>query len=284
MIRGLLNVGEDVVSGGDTLPATSACLGGASESGATTGLQIVSGGSTHVILRGKSRSTAVDTRRRIVIQDLLAGTNFGGSDLPTAADGWVYRFYDIGDFSFPTGDTFMFRTTPRTTVNTSSAGAAVTLHGFDLRLAATRSAGTQNLKNLSARFGATGGQYNRSIRVDNGVLRWDSASLTLSNGANDDVGALTSSFTLVVGPTAAFSVTSIRGGATAADPPENGDLAILYNTTVQNMTVTNESGGGTAANRIHTSTGADLTTVGEGVVWLVYDSTLARWRDVSFFP
>lgn len=94
---------------------------------------------------------------------------------------------------------------------------------------------------------------------------------TLANGANSGV-ILTNTFTRIdAGPTGAFSIAGIAGGA-------DGRTVILYNATGQNMTLSHQSGTeATAANRIITMTGADVATTGNGSAFLVYDSDASRW-------
>ena len=93
---------------------------------------------------------------------------------------------------------------------------------------------------------------------------------TLASGANSGV-VFTNCFNRITGPAGAFSIAGIAGG-------RNGRVLILYNTTTQNMTISNDSGTeATATNRIYTLTGSDIATVGTGAVTMVYDTTAQRW-------
>lgn len=94
---------------------------------------------------------------------------------------------------------------------------------------------------------------------------------SLANGANSGV-IITNTFTRIsAGPTLAFSIAGLAGGA-------DGRTVILYNSTGQNMTISHESGTeATAANRIITMTGSDVATTGNGSAILVYDSSASRW-------
>ena len=94
-------------------------------------------------------------------------------------------------------------------------------------------------------------------------------ALTLSNGANNNVGLPKRSFARITGPSAVFNITGIRDGA-------DGKVAILYNTTAYAMTITNNATS-TAANRILTNTGSDVATTGTGIVSLIYYITDSRW-------
>ena len=103
------------------------------------------------------------------------------------------------------------------------------------------------------------------------VIQLPIGSFTASNGANNNITLPNKSFIRVTGPTGAFSIS----GITKPDNPD-GRVVILYNTTSQNMTITNDATS-TAANRILTNTGSDVATTGTGIVSLIYSVTDARW-------
>mgnify|MGYP006405485343 FL=1 len=103
------------------------------------------------------------------------------------------------------------------------------------------------------------------------VIQLPIGSFTASNGANNNITLPNKSFIRVTGPTGAFSIS----GITKPDNPD-GRVVILYNTTSQNMTITNNATS-TAANRILTNTGSDVATTGTGIVSLIYSVTDARW-------
>lgn len=111
-----------------------------------------------------------------------------------------------------------------------------------------------------------------------GIVQFpQSTSSALANGNNAAVAlGSTSYLKLLSGPTGAFSVNGIAGGAT-------GRLLWLQNGTGQTMTIANDSGvDPTAANRIYTGRGADLVvTNGNLIVQLIYDSNASRWVVVS---
>ena len=109
-----------------------------------------------------------------------------------------------------------------------------------------------------------------------GHTRANNTSLANGNNATIDFGAKVF-VKIKAGPTGAFAICGIAGGA-------DGRELILYNATGQNMTIANDSGvEPTAANRIYTNTGADLTaTTGNGMVRLIYDSEDSRWIVVSY--
>ena len=107
------------------------------------------------------------------------------------------------------------------------------------------------------------------------VIQLPIGFFTASNGANNNITLPNKSFIRVTGPTGAFSITGITK---PANP--DGRVVILYNTTSQNMTITNDATS-TAANRILTNTGSDVATTGTGIVSLIYSVTDARWILVS---
>ena len=84
--------------------------------------------------------------------------------------------------------------------------------------------------------------------------------------------AITKSFTVVTNA----SLVSINNITTAA----NGRFLILKNSTGVTITLVNDSGG-TAANRIVTGTGNDLTVLDKASVILVYDNNASRWTAVG---
>lgn len=96
-------------------------------------------------------------------------------------------------------------------------------------------------------------------------------TLTLVNGLNSNITLPSQESLRISGPTLAFSV----GGLTAG---VDGQPLRLYNTTSQAMTVVNEDASSTAANRIKTLTGANVTLrTGTSFATLEYDATDNRW-------
>jgi len=94
-------------------------------------------------------------------------------------------------------------------------------------------------------------------------------ALTLANGANSDITLPASTFVRVTGPSGSFSVSGFASG-------RDGQRLQLFNSTAQNMTITNDATS-TAANRILTLTGADVALTGTCVANFRYSSTDSRW-------
>ena len=107
------------------------------------------------------------------------------------------------------------------------------------------------------RLATTGAQYARE------------GSLTLANGANSDITLPEASWIAITGPTGAFNITGFAS-------PVNGQIIELYNTTTQNMTITNDATS-TAANRILTLTGADVALTGTSIARFRYSAVSSRW-------
>jgi hypothetical protein len=113
-----------------------------------------------------------------------------------------------------------------------------------------------------------------------GITQWDVAALdTLANGNNAGVDPGGATFLKIsTGPTAAFAIAGITGGA-------DGRLLTIYNSTAHNLSILHQSGvDATPANRIVTMTGADVATTGAGTVQLMYDSGASRWLLISSAP
>jgi hypothetical protein len=112
------------------------------------------------------------------------------------------------------------------------------------------------------------------ITGDWSFTRANNTSLANGNNATIDFGNKVY-VKIKAGPSAAFAICGIAGGA-------DGRMLIIDNSIAQNMTIANDSGvEPTAANRIYTRTGSDVTTTGQGVVTLIYDTEDSRWVLVS---
>jgi hypothetical protein len=69
------------------------------------------------------------------------------------------------------------------------------------------------------------------------------------------------------------TITSLQGIQLGVD----GQRLTLVNLTGQNLTIAHENAGATAANRITTMTGADVTTTANGAAEFIYDTGSSRW-------
>jgi hypothetical protein len=135
----------------------------------------------------------------------------------------------------------------------------------------TLGSGTFNAWNLNLGSGP-------SIVATASPLVLEPTTLTLSNGLNNNVSIGANSFADITGPTGAFTITGITGGIT-------GRTFVLWNTTNQPMTLSNNNASSTATNRIFTNTNTDITIPGEnGSALFVYDGGLGYWVVVSYAP
>lgn len=110
---------------------------------------------------------------------------------------------------------------------------------------------------------------NAAVTLDK-YPRTDNTALV--NGGNAAVNFGNTSFVrLDSGPSAAFTIHGIVGGS-------DGRTIRVYNNTGQNMTLAHQSGTDpTAANRLITMTGADVSTTSNGFAEIIYDSGQSRW-------
>ncbi len=101
---------------------------------------------------------------------------------------------------------------------------------------------------------------------------------TMSLGDSTSVpgtGTLTRPSTTVVrlNPTGAITIRGITNGG-------GGALHCLINISANNITVNNEDAAATAGDRIHTTDGGNPVVTPDGAIWLWYDGTTQRWRDI----
>jgi hypothetical protein len=103
--------------------------------------------------------------------------------------------------------------------------------------------------------------------------KWDNTSL--ATGPNGDVNIGTNSFVrFPSGPGGAYSISGLLAGV-------NGQVVTLYFPLSYPVTLKNDTG--TAANRIYTLAGGDVSSSGACSTTLIYDSSAARWIMVGFW-
>ena len=106
------------------------------------------------------------------------------------------------------------------------------------------------------------------LTMTGGLVETEGA-LTLANGANSDIALPAATFVAITGPSGAFSISGFAS-------PVSGRKLVLYNSTAQNMTITNDATS-TAANRILTLTGGDVALTGTSAATLQYSAVSSRW-------
>ena len=102
----------------------------------------------------------------------------------------------------------------------------------------------------------------------------ETGNVTCANGANNNLAVEGLRFARITGPTAAFTISGF--GNLLATQHVNGQLLTIYNTTTQDMTLTNNATG-EVGNRILTLTGADVTLTGVSVANFIYSEVDSIW-------
>lgn len=111
-----------------------------------------------------------------------------------------------------------------------------------------------------------------SLDVNGGVAIRQTTNTQITANQNDyAIGAGTS---FRMSSDASRNVTGLTGGT-------DGKILIIRNVGSQNIVFTHEDANSTAANRITSSTGGNITIAANGVLMLQYDATSSRWFDVS---
>lgn len=159
----------------------------------------------------------------------------------------------------------------------SSNGAGVVLHANAHASLANityfYNAGTlSGIIDASSKFtiGASGGTQTHDINGSTSQTRFQALQrFDVASAATISALDSTRSFVKLTGSTA----TTIQGITAGVD----GQRLTIVNLTGQNMTISNENGSASAANRITTLTGADITTTADGAAELVYDTGSSRW-------
>lgn len=103
-----------------------------------------------------------------------------------------------------------------------------------------------------------------------GSLATTSNSVACTNGANANLALPAATYVRTTGPTGAYTISGFVAGS-------DGQHLELRNGVGFTMTLQDQNAGSTAANRIFTTSGADLVVPTFGFVSLIYDATLALW-------
>lgn len=106
----------------------------------------------------------------------------------------------------------------------------------------------------------------------NSPLTTPRSVVTLVNGANENIDIGNASYVKIVGPTGAFSIGGFTGGS-------NGRHLWVWQSVAQTCTVTFNSAGSSAGNKIQTMTSANhvMTATRMGSLHFIYDSGSAVW-------
>lgn len=115
---------------------------------------------------------------------------------------------------------------------------------------------------------------NESTDISISAITPGQANVTLANGRNSNVATSGLGVVRVAGPTAAYSIDGFSTGAT----PSNGFRFVLVNTVNFPLTIAHLGAGSSAANRIDTLRGVDITLPASGSsAAFVWDSAAGRW-------
>jgi hypothetical protein len=171
---------------------------------------------------------------------------------------------------------------------TKSAGGTATTVKTDLALAGnpttstqatadntTRIATTAHVKaNLASYAPLAAPTFSGTVNFS-GPINLNRGSVTLVNGLNSNIPNPGKSYCRIVGPTAVFSI----GGFTAGT---DGEILIVCNTVNFAMTIVIGDASSSAANRINTLTGANVTLrAGTSMATFIYDGAVSNWNLVA---
>lgn len=133
---------------------------------------------------------------------------------------------------------------------------------------------TLNMTNLVAVYNAATNAIDITAPAAGPVVGQN--AITLTNGLNSNVATSNQPTIRLTGPSAAFSV---GGFSQTSGSPSAGQTLFVVNTTTQPMTLVQEDVSSTAANRITTQSGANVTLFPgrQSSATFVYDGTTSRW-------
>jgi hypothetical protein len=222
---------------------------------------------------GVGSAVGSDTLFRVGGSSLTSGTEQYGAYLDTVfsstATGGVYGITSLpqlANASFTAGYALCFSAGGVVKVGgTATLTRAVNYHG------STQTAGTNNA------WASDNVSFVGNWGINLTTTRPSYIAGPMCYGSQDVASAAS-----ITGMACAASITRLTGstattihGITAG---QTGQIMIIRNLTGQNLTIANQSAtDGTAANRIITNTGADVTTTTDSCHWFFYDGSTARW-------
>lgn len=223
-----------------------------SSSGPVTWTITATNSTAFAINRGTSTSNTVN---------FIAFNPFG-TYAPTTSGAGTYKGINLSDFTInQTGTSNQVVTLISIAPTTTSVLG--TVYGVRSQLPVTASAGAGLLWNIYADGTAPN-------LFSGGMHFTQTTKAQLTGNQNDYAIGAGRSFRM--SSDASRNVTGIAGGT-------DGRVLLIYNIGAQNIVFTNEDAASTAANRILTSTGGNITVAGNGCIGLEYDDTTDRWRD-----
>lgn len=143
-------------------------------------------------------------------------------------------------------------------------------HTFALMV--THGRGAEKLKDLDDVDFTVAPVDGQLFIYDSGTSKWEPAFLRYTA----ETAAIASNTITPTTGTTMQRITSGTGDIQMIAGPTAGKVYVLVNETGSDRTIKNDTGA-TAANRIYTGSGADLTLKNQAAVTLIYNSGLSRW-------
>lgn len=164
------------------------------------------------------------------------------------------------------------------TGDVTTSGAAATIANSAVTnakmadMAAATIKGRANGAGTGAPTDLTAAQTNTIVGTSDLTLTKALATTQTTDSSTGNIDTLTTTNIASIRLTGAAP--TLRGIANGAD----GKILTIHNASGATVTVKNQDSNPTAANRIITGTGADVTLLDTGAIVLQYDNTTARWR------
>jgi hypothetical protein len=160
-------------------------------------------------------------------------------------------------------------TNPKTQIDVTTPGSGGP-HTFALMI--THGRGAERLKDLDDVDFTVAPVDGQLFIYDSGTSKWEPAYLRYTA----ETAAIASNTITPTTGTTMQRITSGTGDIQMIAGPTAGKVYVLVNETGSDKTLKNDTGA-TAANRIYTGSGADLTLKNQAAVTLIYNSGLSRW-------
>ena len=209
------------------------------------------------------------------------GVTIGGTTNTTAVtlQGAATATYTIGT-SDNTGGITLGNSTATNTISIGSAAGASNTQTINIGTSGTASS-TTNVAIGSTIAGVTtlqsqGGVDINSFASISGSLALEAGTDYSTTGTSNNVDFGAVSLIRLTGASAQ-TITGIANGT-------DGEILTIVNAASQAATISNQSGSSTAANRIITGTGSNLTLLSDASITLAYDSSDSRWRVTGAAP
>lgn len=160
-------------------------------------------------------------------------------------------------------------TNPKTQIDVTTPGSGGP-HTFAAMV--THGRGAEKLKDLDDVDFTVAPADGQLFIYDSGTSKWEPAFLRYTA----ETAAIASNTITPTTGTTMQRITSGTGDIQMVAGPTAGKVYVLVNETGSDKTLKNDTGA-TAANRIYTGSGADLTLKNQAAVTLIYNSGLSRW-------